>query len=377
MNILKNNKILIMFLVLFFIISIISIYSASIYISPSLGKLYYKQIYWYIFGFLIIILLLKIKLSTLYKYSPLFYILNIILLIGLFFTKEVNGSHAWYNLFGIINFQPSEFMKLALILLLPTITYKFYKKEKVISTKKELELILILFIIVLIPSILTFLEPDTGSVIIYFVIYFSILFTSGINKKWIILFISLLVIFLTMFLSLYFLKQELFVNIFGSSFFYRMDRIINWNNKSGMQLTNSLIAISSSGILGHGFNNTPVYFPEAGTDFIFTVFSSNFGLIGSLFLIIILLIFNLYLIKIAKEVSSLKDKYTIIGITSVILFQDIQNIGMVLGLFPITGITLPFISYGGSSLLSYMFLIGIIINIKENEKKKKAPSLNY
>ena len=151
-----------------------------------------------------------------------------------------------------------------------------------------------------------------------------------------------------------------------------MDRIINFYNGSGMQLNNSIISIASSGITGHGFNNTPIYFPEAGTDFIFSVFASNFGFLGSTLLILIFLAFNLYLIKITFNITSLKDKYTMIGITSAFIYQSFQNMGMCIGILPITGITLPFISYGGSSLLSYMLLIGIIINIKQTEEKKKA-----
>ena len=229
-----------------------------------------------------------------------------------------------------------------------------------------------MLITTLIPSILTFLQPDTGAVIIYFIIFLSMLFSSGINKKWFIYIGSILLSMFTIFFYLYFFKENTFIDIFGNNFFYRIDRLINWQNGSGMQLNNSLAAIGSSGLTGHGFNNTPIYFPEAGTDFIFAVYASNFGLIGSIILITILLLFDIYLIKIAKDVYSIQDKYTIIGITSVIFYQQIQNIGMTFGLFPITGITLPLISYGGSSLLSYLLLVGIIINILNLDKKKKA-----
>ncbi len=372
MELFKKNKIFFMFIIIFGIISFLSIYSASIYIKDAQGKLYLRQILWYITGLLLIFFVNKVKLSTIYRFSYFFYILGIILLIGLFFTDEINGSHAWYNTFGIISIQPSEFMKIFIIIFLSSLIYSFFNKEKKISTKKELKLIVLAFLTVLIPSILTFLEPDTGSVIIYFVILFSMLYVSGINKKWFIFFFSFIFIFLTFFLLFYFLKQDLFVDIFGSGFFYRMDRIINFYNGSGMQLNNSIISIASSGITGHGFNNTPIYFPEAGTDFIFSVFASNFGLLGSTLLILIFLAFNLYLIKITSNITSLKDKYTMIGITSAFIYQSFQNMGMCIGILPITGITLPFISYGGSSLLSYMLLIGIIINIKQTEEKKKA-----
>ncbi len=139
-----------------------------------------------------------------------------------------------------------------------------------------------------------------------------------------------------------------------------------------MQLNNSLIAIASSGIMGHGLNKTPIYFPEAGTDFIFTVYASNFGLLGTVLFITTLLFLDVYLINIAKNINSMQDKYTIIGITSILFYQQIQNISMTVGLLPITGITLPLISYGGSSLISYLLLFGIIIAIKNENKKEKT-----
>ena len=154
------------------------------------------------------------------------------------------------------------------------------------------------------------------------------------------------------FYSIYFINQDLFISIFRTHFFYRIDRILNWSSGSGGQLTNSLIAIGSAGILGHGFNKTPIYFPELQTDFIYGVFSSNYGLIGSILLIILFIYFDINLINSASKTYDNKDKYTIAGIVSMLVFQQIWSLSMTIGLLPIMGITLPFISYGGSSLLS-------------------------
>ena len=136
-----------------------------------------------------------------------------------------------------------------------------------------------------------------------------------------------------------------------------------------MQLENSIAAIGSAGLFGHGFNKTPIYFPESSTDFIFAVFASNFGLIGVIILLGIIIFFdlNIYFLKDKKIEDT--NKYIIAGILGMLLFQQIQNIGMTLGLLPITGITLPFISYGGSSLLSYMLLVGIILNISMRKNR--------
>ncbi len=366
------NKFLIFSLFIYLIVSVLSIYSASMYLSPTLGNLPLKQLFWYIFGFIIIIIISKIDNDYLYKFSWYIYLANIVFLGGLLvFAPSINGSKAWYIISGIGSFQPSEFMKIALILMNASIINYFYKKYRNPTFKEEFKLICLLLLVLIVPSILTFLEPDTGAVIIYFIITIVMLFISGIRKSWFILLGSFIVVLLICFFGMYFLKQDMFINIFGSNFFYRMDRVINWRMGSGMQLNNSLIAIGSSDIIGHGFNHTPLYFPEAGTDFIFTVFASNFGLLGSISLICFILYFDIWLISLSKNIATKKDKYIMIGIISMLIYQQIQNIGMTIGLLPITGITLPFISYGGSSLISYLILIGIISNIEINDKRKK------
>ena len=142
-----------------------------------------------------------------------------------------------------------------------------------------------------------------------------------------------------------------------------MDRLLDWHSGSGMQLSNALIAIGSSGLFGFGLAKNPLYFPEPHTDFIFSVYACNFGLIGSIFLISIIIYFNLKLINIAFRSKNNINKYIIAGIIGMLLYQQVQSIGMNIGLLPITGITLPFISYGGSSLISYMIMAGIIFNL--------------
>ena len=159
------------------------------------------------------------------------------------------------------------------------------------------------------------------------------------------------------------LLSDLFIKIFGSNLYYIFDRIFNWSSGSGLQLENAMAAIGSAGMFGHGFNKTPIYFPEAGTDFIFAVFASNFGLFGCFLLISLLVFLDTKIILYAQRKITDTDRYILIGIASMLVFQQIQNIGMTVGLLPITGITLPFISYGGSSLLSYMIIVGILINI--------------
>lgn len=350
-------------LIIFFVISVISIFSASLSINSK--QIVTKQVIWYLIGFIILIITPKKIINKIIDNSFIFYLIgNAFLLLLLIFGTEVNGSKCWFILPGIGSFQPSEFMKLILILTNAKIFNIFDLRYKKRSMKEDIKLFFIILLITLIPSILTFLEPDTGMVIIYFLISFIMLFVYGIRKSIFIILILIMIISSSVFLYFYFNYQDNFINIFGTSFFYRVDRLLDWSNKSGMQLTNALAAIKAAGLFGFGVGNTPIYIPEPHTDFIFSVFASNFGLTGTLILIITIIIFDVGLLKAANNTNDKSKKYIIIGFVSMILYQQIQNISMNIGLLPITGITLPFISYGGSSLLSYM--IGITIILKNN-----------
>lgn len=356
--------------VLFAIISIITISSARTYLSESLGNLTIKQGSWYLVGMILVAILLKLKNAYLYRNAWLFYVLgNILLLCLLLFAPAINNSKCWFVIPGIGSFQPSEFMKVSLMLILGVIISKFRDDHPHPSMKEEFIFILKSLVVVLIPSILTFLEPDTGAVLIYFVIYFCMMFVSGIRIRWFFILGGITLLFLVSTLGIYFLKEELFVKLFGTDLYYRIDRVFSWQSGSGLQLENALAAIGSAGVSGHGYNQTPIYFPESGTDFIFAVFASNFGLLGAISLVFLIIFFDGKLLHLATKKIKSTDKFVLAGIIGMLVFQQIQNIGMTLGLLPITGITLPFISYGGSSLLSYMIIIGIVLNISVEKEK--------
>ncbi len=353
------------------IISVVTIYSASMYTSKSLGNLALKQTIWYIIGAILVFILVKLKNEYLYRHTFLLYVVGNILLAGLLlFGTPINNSKCWFSIPGIGSIQPSEFMKIFIMLMLATMIHNFRSDYRDPSMKDEAIFILKTLIVVLIPSVLTFLQPDTGAVIIYLVIYIFMMFVSGIRIRWFVIAFSLLFLLLGGVLGLYFFKEKLFINIFGSSIYYRLERIFAWKSGSGLQLENALAAIGSAGFFGHGFNQTPIYFPEASTDFIFAVFASNFGLLGVLILLGIIVFLDTNIILLGRKKIVDTDRYILAGIIGMLLFQQIQNIGMTVGLLPITGITLPFVSYGGSSLLSYMLIVGILINIS-NEKPRK------
>lgn len=362
----KVEKSLILTMILFFIISLISIYSAGA-IDSANASLYIKQLMWYICGTILVFFIMFIGNDFFIRNSFIFYILgNIFLLLLLFFARPINDAKCWFEIKGIGTIQPSEFMKIILILFLSKQIEDFRIKYNNPTILEEFLFLLKIMILVAIPSILTFLEPDTGVVLIYFLITIIMLFVGGIRFRWFLLLIILCSLGIGTLLFIYFQKQEMFIKLFGTSFFLRVDRLLDWSNKSGFQLEHGLFSIGSAGLFGHGLKKAPLYFPEAHTDFIFAVYASNFGLLGSLFLLCLIIFFDLKLIQTALRASNNIYKYITAGIVGMLIYQQIQNIGMTFGVMPITGITLPFISYGGSSLLSYMFMVGVLFNISNH-----------
>ncbi len=339
-----KKKYLLITLFVFMILSIANNYYASQYMSLY-SDYYLKALIWYIAGFLIILVLSKININYLINKSLYLYLLGILLLIiTLIWGTNVNGAKCWLSV-GMFTFQPSEFMKIFLIL------YLYYISSNWQSS--DFKYFIFVSIIVFIPCILTFLEPDTGPVIFYLIIYLSFLLLKKINKYYVISLILIASIIISGFLILYFKYQDLFINIFGSSFFYRIDRLTNFVKMEGYQITMALTSTANAGITG---NDKIVYFPEAPTDFAFSLYISNFGMIGLIFLLIVYTLFFYYLLSISE------NKLLLYPIFFIIFFHYVINIFMNIGLFPIIGITLPFISYGGSSLITYMFLVGILIN---------------
>ena len=351
-------------IILFGIISVISIFCTKSMLAAEFQNYWIKQIMWYGIGFILAYIMMLFGNKFLYNNAWWFYILGVIsLILVLIFGINVNNATCWFKIPFIGTLQPSEFMKIFLIIILSRLINELNEKYIDPTPKEEFFFLIKTVFLVAIPSALTFIEPDTGAVMIYLIITIVMLFIGGIRKRWFILAFLIIGIILGTGTIIYLKDQDLFIKIFGTSLFYRIDRITNWSVSSGMQLEHSLIAIGSAGILGHGFNKTPIYFPEMQTDFIFAVITSNFGLIGASILIAIIIFFDITLIHTITKTNNFTDKYAISGMVAVLIFQQIQNISMTIGLLPIMGITLPFISYGGSSLLSYMLLVGMIFNI--------------
>lgn len=371
-NIFKIDIEILIIILCFCVISLVTIGSAQKLLPSYLQTLVIKQTIWYVIGFILAFFVMYIGNDFIYKNVWWLYLFGILTLVGLLlFASPINESKCWFSIPGIGAVQPSEFMKIILIITLSVLINKFNSSTPNPTIKEEFMFLLKIGLVVLIPSVLTFLQPDTGVVLIYILITITMLFISGIRIRWFVLLGFIIILVLGTIVGLYLINTDLFIKIFGTSFFLRIDRLLDWSNSSGYQLENGMAAIGAGGLFGYGINNTPLYFPEPQTDFIFAVFANNLGFIGSIILLILISYFDIKLISLACKTRNKINKYTISGIVGMLLYQQIQNIGMTLGLIPITGITLPFISYGGSSLLSYMIMIGIIFNISKENKKYK------
>lgn len=318
MVILKDMKKKLLILIPICILEFLSIY----YLKDSYQL---KQLIWFILGLISFTFILKLKEKHLKVLSIFLYILSIILLIVVLFHPYTNGSRGWLKLYKI-SIQPSEITKLSLIL----ITY--YLVNEGLKSK------LIFLSIYLIPSILTFIEPDTGACLIYGIIFLYFL-PKFFKKKEIILLFSIGLVILMSLIYLYIYKKDLFIDIFSTSIYYRLDRITSFKEQSSMQVNNALISIGSGKLL---------YFPEANNDFFLAyLVSKNYYNFFIIILCYFLILLKLLILK--MPLSTL--------VFYLILFPVIENIGMNLSLLPVIGIPLPYLSYGGShTIISFMIL---------------------
>ena len=250
----------IIILFIFFIISLISIYSAQSLISNN--TLITKQILWYIAGFVLIYFIMFIGNDYIFRNSWIWYIIGIISLLALLlFAPEINNAKCWFLIPGIGTIQPSEFMKIIYIIVLANMITKFNNEFSNPTVLEEFKFLIKVVLVFAIPAILTFLQPDTGVVLIYLLITIIMLFISGIRYRWFIILFSGLLLIVGTVLLIYFIDTDLFVNIFGTDFFLRIDRLLDWSSSSGYQLENGMASIGSGGLFGMGLNNTPIYFP--------------------------------------------------------------------------------------------------------------------
>jgi len=354
-------------------ISIITLWHAKYVIDPKLyDNFEVKQAVWYAIGFVGAYFVMFIGTDLIYRNAFLLYALGVLSLIVLMLAppsiaRPINDTKAWFQFPGG-SIQPSEFVKIFIIILNAKIIHHFNESNLNPSVRDEFFLIVKIAIVALIPSIFIFIQPDTGLILIIALICLSMLYASGIRRMWFIIFFGISGVVGTVIFYLAINDPETLLPIFGD-FAYRIRRIVMFAENSSYQLEHGLRAMGSGGLLGHGFGNVAYGIPFGHTDFIFTVFGAIFGYVGVIILFFIFITLDVKILQIGFSSYKRINRYTTAGILGMLLYQQVQNIGMCLGLLPITGITLPFISYGGSSLLSFMLIIGILFTISNEQMR--------
>ncbi|MCA2499840.1 rod shape-determining protein RodA [Staphylococcus xylosus] len=339
-----------------------------------------RQILYYVLGGLIACLIMLVSPKKLMKFTYLLYFLLCAALFILIIIPEtpitpiINGAKSWYKL-GPLSVQPSEFMKIVLILALAKLVSRHNQFTFNKSLETDFKLLLKIAGISVIPMGLILLQNDLGTMLVLCAIIVGVIVVSGISWKILApVFIAGIALGSSIILSIIY-KPSLIENSFGIKT-YQMGRINSWldpytySSGDGYHLTESLKAIGSGQLFGKGFNHGEVYIPENHTDFIFSVIGEEFGFIGSVILILVFLAFIFHLVRLATKFELPFSKLFIIGYATLILFHVLQNIGMTIQLLPITGIPLPFISYGGSSLWSLMCGIGVILSFTYHQPKQ-------
>lgn len=354
----KFDKWLFIDTIILMLFGLLMIYSSSsIWAEYKFGNSFHFCLYqgaFIIIGIVLMLVLSKIPISFYYRHALKLLIASIVLLVlvlipGVGIIR--NGSRSWFGIGGF-GIQPSEFAKLALIIF--TAKYLERSNKFLKDYKKGVFPILIILMIVF---GLIMLEPDFGTGMIIVVSIVALLFISGVNMK------------------LFFILGG--IGIIGIIVLiviapYRMDRITSfldpWSDPlgTGFQIIQSLYAIGPGGLLGMGLFNSRqkhFYLPEPQTDFIFSIISEELGVLGVIIVMSLFLVLLYRVVKIALKCEDKFAKYLSFGLVFQIIIQTVLNLSVVIGLIPVTGVTLPFLSYGGSSLLISSISIGIILSI--------------
>lgn len=379
------------------VIGILLIYSAKHYSADVVEKgIYLKQIMWLLLGFLAcaIIFFIPLRFYDIFAYVLYLVALGILLLILMFGSSKM-GAARWISLGGM-NIQPSEFAKIATIFALAR--YLAYSKRSIFSFRW----LVVVLGIALLPALLILRQPDLGTSLVFLAIFIFMLFWAGVPVLYLFLIISPFVSLICashwlawalFFLLLIFLLYRSRLNFLFSIGFllcnlvfgmitplvwnrlhdYQKDRIIVFLDPgrdplgAGYQIIQSKIAIGSGGLLGKGYlqgtQTKLAFLPHQHTDFVFSVLGEEFGIWGTL---ILLGFFSFLIIKgiaIANKTRNAFSSNVALGVTSILAFQMIVNIGMTVGFLPVTGLPLPFVSYGGSSMVLSWMLVGLLLAI--------------
>lgn len=354
----KLDRILLYSVITLSLFGLIMIYSASSIwaeykFNDSFHYVKYQGIF-LIVSIIIMLIISKINYEIYYKKANQIIIICLILLILVLIPgigSIRNGSRSWFGI-GSLGIQPSEFAKLGLIIF----TSKYLSNSQNELKKFKTGVFPILGITLLFFGLIM-LQPDLGTGVILVMSIISLLFIAGVNMKFFI------------FGGLLGIVGVIVLIIIAP---YRMDRITSFINPwedplgTGFQIIQSLYAIGPGGLLGNGYLNSiqkHFYLPEPQTDFIFSIIAEEFGVVGAFIVVGLFSVILIRGIKISTHTKDAFSKYLSFGMLFQMMFQTLMNLMVVIGMIPVTGVTLPFLSYGGSSLLISMTSIGILLNI--------------
>ncbi|MGH0431567.1 FtsW/RodA/SpoVE family cell cycle protein [Bacillus hominis] len=354
-------------------VSCFAIASAQASLPPFLQNINFalKQIQWYVIGFVAIGVIMIIDFDRYKQIAWYLYSFALTLLIGLELqvpgAVTIKGATAWYRLPGIGNFQPSEIMKLFLIIIIGQIIANHNEKYFFRTTREDFILLGKIFAASSPPLLLIAKEPDLGNTMVISAMLAAMILVSGIRWRLILGLTSVIFVIGSTLIYIYFTHTEFFKEYILKE--YQLNRFYGWlspyeYDAQGYQLRQAFLATGSGEMQGKGWENGQVYFPEPHTDFIFTNVAEQFGFLGASVIISLFFLLIYRMIHIALESNEPFGSYICAGTIGMFTFQVFQNIGMTIGLLPITGITLPLMSYGGSSLLTYMIAIGFILNVR-------------
>ncbi|MCL2669504.1 MAG: rod shape-determining protein RodA [Syntrophaceae bacterium] len=336
-------------------IGVLNIYSAGFSLMENEQTPYYiKQLQWILIGTVAMSIAFFVDYRFFARHAYLLYGVSLLLLLVVFATGYTSrGSQRWIS-FLSFSFQPSELVKLTLILALA----KYFDRYRS-SRDHRLREFLVPFIIVMVPFLFILKQPDLGTGLVLLIIFASLVFFVGL--EWRGFLIAVMTALLLAPVGWFFLKD------------YQKERIFTFFSPerdplgSGYHIIQSMIAVGSGGLLGKGFlggSQTQLKFlPEQQTDFVFSVFAEEWGFLGGVLLIVLFLSLIFWGLKIAIHSKDYLGALIAFGITMLIFWEVFINIGMVLGILPVVGIPLPFLSYGGSSIVVLMTAVGLLMNI--------------
>ncbi|EFM09306.1 cell cycle protein [Paenibacillus curdlanolyticus YK9] len=361
-------------LLLFMCISTMIVHSATSY-DPRYASYDTKTVIFYCIGFGVVLLVSLIDYRLLLKGWYIWYAIGLLSLVLVFFlAKEINGARSWFE-FGGLQFQPAEMVKIVLIIGIAFLMGR-RQGEPLLLTNDVLPVALYAFI----PFMLVMMQPDLGNAIIYLIIVLGMLWIGNVKYSHVLVGLSVVVGCILVFgilFNTYNAQIKTYLTEHEKLHWYqRINGFMNPGNaseKEVYQATKAKIAIGSGGLAGDGYlkgdskNKAFISYPYS--DSIFVVVGEEFGFQGSAVLLLLYFLLIYRMILIAFQCYDKRGSFMIIGIVSMFVFQIFENIGMMIGLMPITGITLPFVSYGGTSLLLNMLCIGLVFSIKVHQEK--------